>query len=98
MFSTDLAEYHQEGKQHWYLGTRQCHGGSHLLCTCVCVYLSVRPSVAAAPGKTAAAVQILTHAQRRRRRRRGREGRRVGTHRNNFTDCVYDETVLIKHL
>lgn len=93
MLSNDLAEWHQEAKQHWYLGTQQCHRGSHLLCKCVsvCVCVSVHPSVVSTPGTTAA-VQILTHIHIEMEK----EGEWV--HGNKFTDCVYDESVIIKNL
>lgn len=35
---TDLAERHQEVKQHRYLDTQQCHRGSQLLCVFVCLF------------------------------------------------------------
>lgn len=70
VLSTDLAEWHQEEMQHWYLGSQQCHRGSHL---CACVCFRFRPSVVSTPGITAAASsksQTLRNTQRWKRRER----------------------------
>lgn len=66
VLSTDLAEWHQEAMQHWYLGIQQCHRGTHLVW---CVSVCVRTSVGSTPGTTTADSSdshIYTNAHTRR--------------------------------
>lgn len=100
VLSTDLAEWHQEAEQRWYLDTQQCHRGSHLLCVFVCIRVRVcSPICCVHPGDISSSssnsltyTHIYTHTETEKQAGGG------WVHRNKFTDCVYDETVIIKHL
>lgn len=76
VLSTDLAEWHQEAEQRWYLDTQQCHRGSHLLCVFVCIRVRVcSPICCVHPGDiSSSSSNSLTYTHRDREASRGRMG------------------------